>query len=825
MELRKPVIDMSDYNRAARLYWLAATSVGALALCWSIVVVLCAANNLLGIASLMAVVFLAGLRPIRIPGTITSITPGDIFIFLSALMWGPPAAVLVAATDAFAGSYRTSRRWTSRIGSPALMTISILISAECFSFGDRWLKEHRLDSTATLIGTLLLFSLAHFLLNSLLTSGLYALKQQKRLISLWWSNYCWASLTSLASASAAGLVYLSITQYGLSALLAAAPLVAIVFATSHYYFKQADERAKASERISEVHLATVEALATAINAKDEITHDHVYRVRVYATGLARHFGLGEPEIEALRAGALLHDVGKIAVPDYILNKPGKLSAAEFEKMKIHTVVGAQIMERVNFPYPVVPIVRHHHERWDGRGYPDGKAGDQIPLTARILTVVDCFDAVREDRQYRKGMTRDQACAFLSENAGTQFDPAVVRAFLENLSVYEREIAEHKAAAQPAFAAGRQAGLSESAAHAVPAAGLEQAASDPPEYIKQIHAAHVEVASLYEMAQHLSARLEVSDVIALTVSRIERMLPFTDCVFYMRRERDDSAFAAFAFGKNAESIKGRSLGAGRGIAGWVIINGRPMCNTDAMLDLNEFLGDPECASRTAAVYPLTNGDKTIGALALYSAEVEAYSSAQLHLLESVSRLASTALQHAMLFEQTKANTSCDGLTGLPTGPALYARFDQQLGEAKGRNEPVVVLCLGLEGLRAVNESYGYQAGDRVLTEAAGVLRNLVGDTGLLGRVAGDEFICVLRNCEPGEAAKLGEILRNEIDCLSVEARPEEYARVRLRYSVQECKEGQTVDDLLHAIAVAARKGRTTQKLHSAGVEPTESRMVS
>src|SRR5262249_23899301 len=162
--------------------------------------------------------------------------------------------------------------------------------------------------------------------------------------------------------------------------------------------------------------------AVAINAKDEVPHEHVLRVQIYAAGVARLLGCSDAEVDALKAGALLHDIGKIAVPDYILNKPGKLTAAEFEKMKIHTVVGAQIMERVNFPYPVVPIVRHHHERWDGRGYPDGKAGDQIPLTARILTVVDCFDAVREDRQYRKGMTRDQACAFLRENAGTQFDP-------------------------------------------------------------------------------------------------------------------------------------------------------------------------------------------------------------------------------------------------------------------------------------------------------------------------------------------------------------------------------------------------------------------
>src|SRR5258708_12895705 len=123
--------------------------------------------------------------------------------------------------------------------------------------------------------------------------------------------------------------------------------------------------------------------------------------------LARKFGLSDAEIEALKAGALLHDIGKLAVPDYILNKPDKLTVAEFDKMKVHTIVGAEILTRVAFPYPVVPVVRHHHERWDGRGYPDGLREYQIPITARILSVVYCFDPVREHRQSRKPMTPAQ----------------------------------------------------------------------------------------------------------------------------------------------------------------------------------------------------------------------------------------------------------------------------------------------------------------------------------------------------------------------------------------------------------------------------------
>lgn len=819
-------IEMSDYGRAARVYWWTTTLVGALAFGYGLAgTVRLDRNAILGVVALMGVVFLAGLRPIRIPGTITSITPGDIFIFLSVLFWGAGAATMVAATDALAASYRTSRRWTSRLCSPALMSISVMVSASLFQWALVWLRQNQLLNSASLLSVLFLFALLHFVLNSMLTAQLYALKQGTPLISIWWSNYSWTSLTSLASASAAGLIYLSIIQYGATMLLAAGPLVAIVFATCHFYFKQADERAQAIERISRVHLATVEALATAIDAKDEITHDHVYRVQVYARGLAGHFGLPDCEIEALKAGALLHDVGKIAVPDHILNKPGKLTAAEFEKMKIHTVVGAQIMERVNFPYPVVPIVRHHHERWDGRGYPDGLKGEQIPMTARILTVVDVFDALREDRQYRKGMGRDQACQFLSENAGSQFDPRIVEAFLLNLPVYEKEIAEYKASQHPLLTPTTQAGLSEAAREAVPAAGLAPSSVETPDYVKHIHSARAEVTALYEMAQTFSASLDVRDVATLTVNRIEKMIPFTTCVVYLR-QGDDSALAAHAFGENADRIRGQSLGLGHGIAGWVLLNGLPMSNTDAKLDLTELIGACETSCHTASVYPLTKGDETIGALGLYTGEMDSYSADHLRLLESVSRLASTALQHALLYEQTKASAQTDTLTGLANGRALYSRFDEELAEVTERGGSLALLLLSLSGLRGVNDSFGYKVGDRVLAEVAGRLQRVMGEPGLLCRIAGDEFICLLRNYDRGRAISLGERAQAAVEAFALEARPGQYARVRLGFAVAECSiDGETIDDLLHAAVFATRQRKSTGKLVEIVRDQPETRLAS
>jgi diguanylate cyclase (GGDEF)-like protein len=337
--------------------------------------------------------------------------------------------------------------------------------------------------------------------------------------------------------------------------------------------------------------------------------------------------------------------------------------------------------------------------------------------------------------------------------------------------------------------------------------LAQTSSQTPDYVKQIHAAHAEVATLYEMAQTFSASLDVRDVVTLTVNRIERMIPFTTCAVFLRQP-DDSSEVAYAFGKNAERLRGRSLAAGHGIAGWVVINGRPMSNTDAMLDLNELLGDGEGSYNTAAVFPLKDGEETIGALALYSSELESYTPDHLHLLESVSRLASTALQHAMLHEKTRTNAQTDMLTGLPNGRALYAFFDQQLAEARTQNKPLTVLSFNIAGLRSINESFGYQSGDAILTEVAARLRETIAEAGLLSRIAGDEFVCLLSGFSRGEAVRLGEDAQDEISRLQCEMRPGQYAQVGLRFGIAEFPDdGQSIDGLLNVAALATRQNTT------------------
>jgi putative nucleotidyltransferase with HDIG domain len=183
------------------------------------------------------------------------------------------------------------------------------------------------------------------------------------------------------------------------------------------------------EQLTESMIGTAEALAAALEAKDSYTADHARSIAELAVDVGRELGLPESAIDDLRYGAIFHDVGKIAVPDALINKSGPLTAEEFELIRKHPVVGAEILAPVPFLYGVRTVVRHAHEHWDGGGYPDGLSGAQIPLGARIVLAVDAYHAMTSDRPYRRALSHPDACEELLAEAGKQFDPEVVEALL------------------------------------------------------------------------------------------------------------------------------------------------------------------------------------------------------------------------------------------------------------------------------------------------------------------------------------------------------------------------------------------------------------
>ena len=187
------------------------------------------------------------------------------------------------------------------------------------------------------------------------------------------------------------------------------------------------------DQLTQSMIGTAEALAAALEAKDSYTADHARSIADLAVGVGRELNLSESALEDLRYGGIFHDVGKIATPDALINKPGPLTDEEFEVIKQHPAIGAEILAPVPFLYGVRTIVRHAHEHWDGQGYPEGLSGEQIPLGARIVVAVDAYHAMTSDRPYREAMSHPDACKELEDNAGTHFDPEVVEALLAVLS--------------------------------------------------------------------------------------------------------------------------------------------------------------------------------------------------------------------------------------------------------------------------------------------------------------------------------------------------------------------------------------------------------
>jgi diguanylate cyclase (GGDEF)-like protein/putative nucleotidyltransferase with HDIG domain len=559
-----------------------------------------------------------------------------------------------------------------------------------------------------------------------------------------------------------------------------------------------------TEELSRIHFATAEALATAIDAKDQTTHCHVRRVQIYAAGLGEVLKLAKAEIAALKAGALLHDIGKLAVPAHIINKPGRLTNAEFEKMKIHTTVGAQILSRVDFPYPVTPIVRHHHEQWDGMGYPDGLKGEQIPITARIISVVDCFDSVREDRPFRRGMTRDEAIAFLLRGAATHFDPKIVDLFIEHLPRFEEQISAEGLPQQLPSSEAQQP-------FALTAVDMTQT-RERGAYIAydQIKSAHQEVYALYEIARTFGSSLDVSNTLEVLVDKLGHVVPFDSCVVYLYDELKGYARPTHVAGRNAQLLATKSFAPGEGVTGFALANRSPMNQLHPSLDLAGL--EVECEYRSMASLPLFKDEMLLGAISVYSTELEQYTDDHMRLLETVTRLASDALSNAMQHAQAESNALTDPLTGLPNARYLALRFDEEASRASRNNRPFQVVMLDLDDLKIVNDTYGHKAGDKMLREMGRIIQAQLREYDFLARYAGDEFVAIVQELVGNQVEELRHRIETAVAEFALQVRGCGEARVGISvgtatYGV----EGETLDQLLVAADQAMYRAKSSHKL--------------
>jgi diguanylate cyclase (GGDEF)-like protein/putative nucleotidyltransferase with HDIG domain len=596
----------------------------------------------------------------------------------------------------------------------------------------------------------------YFFVNTALVAGAIALATRQPAVRAWHRNFLWSAPSYLAGAALAAIATATWERgwFGWLALLAM-PLY-LVFRSYHTVVARLREEQDETRCAMEVQLATIEALALAIEAKAGCTPEHIRSIQQYAATLAGAVGLPDHEIQAVRTAALLHDIGNMAVPEHILAKPEALTPEEFERVKIHPRVGAEILRNVPFGAPVADLVLSHHERWDGLGYPAGLRGKDIPVGARILAIADCYSTLQTDRPYRPGRTPAAAVAVLREHAGTSFDPELVDLLIARL------------------------GMSVPLPEAAPGEGATIDSSDVA--LQDIAGAHREEQTLYEIAQALGSSLGVDGAMALIQDKVSRLVPFTTCALFLGDDNQGYT-CRYAHGPGTEALfKWTSKS-------WSDLSLRlPACADGRDAHGKDLTALLPC--------PLEVEGQLIGGLVIYHTVAGCFTDEHRRILGRVSEQAAAVVYNSTRLEQTQHESQTDALTALPNRRSLDRQFEIGLARAARTRTSASVIVLDLDRLKEINDTYGHDAGDRALRAVGAVLRSTVRESDLCARFAGDEFIVVLWDCSPEHEARRVADVQNAVSAFPFE--PRTGVRVPLSISAGPARfpeDGSTFEELL------------------------------
>jgi diguanylate cyclase (GGDEF)-like protein/putative nucleotidyltransferase with HDIG domain len=596
----------------------------------------------------------------------------------------------------------------------------------------------------------------YFAANTLPVATIISLTEHKSLRRIWADCYFWSFPYYLVGAGVAGLVsWLNrIVEWQTSLLIL--PAVYLIYRSYRLYLAKLEDEKGHVEEMANLHMRTIEALALAIEAKDHTTHDHLQRVRVYAVEVAKDLHVSPEEMEALQAAALLHDIGKLAVPEHIISKPGRLTPEEFEKMKIHPVVGAEILARVRFPYPVVPIVRAHHEKYDGSGYPFGLKGDEIPIGARILSAVDFLDAMASDRQYRRAIALDEVMERLRGESGRAFDPRVVDVLQRRYRDLEK-LVEKRSEAVPWSKLSTDVKVERGLA---PAAGFVETGikeNQETTFLASIAAARQEAQTLFELSQDLGASLSLDETLSVFSVKLKRLVPYDSITIYVRR--GDVLFPEHVSGDNFRLFASLKIPLGQGLSGWVAQNRKPIINGNPSVEPG-YLNDPTKFStlRSALALPLEGLSGVVGVLALYQSEPDAFTSDHLRILLAVTSKMALAIENALKYQQAENSATTDFLTELPNARSLFLELDKELARCKREASSLTVMVCDMDGFKQINDRFGHLEGNRVLRLFAQALRQSCREYDYVARMGGDEFVVIAPGLTAEAALKKADQMR-------------------------------------------------------------------
>jgi diguanylate cyclase (GGDEF)-like protein/putative nucleotidyltransferase with HDIG domain len=626
---------------------------------------------------------------------------------------------------------------------------------------------------------LTLMTCVFFAVNTGLIAGIISLTEQKSLGAVWKDCYVWSFPYYLVGAAIVGIMNMVSHYAGWQMSILAFPAIYLIYRSYRLYLERLAAEKRHAAEVAELHLRTIEALASAIEAKDETTHDHLQRVQTYAIEIGKELGISGPELEALRAASLLHDIGKLAVPENIINKPARLTPEEFEKVKIHPIVGGEILQRVRFPYPVVPIVCAHHEKWDGSGYPYGLKGEEIPIGARILSAVDCLDALASDRQYRRAIPLDEAMNVVASEAGKSYDPRVVEVLGRRYCELEKK-ARQNCGSRSAISTGFRV-----ARGLAPAAGFENISGPdcprtidkPANFLSSIAEARHEVQFLFDISQALGNSLSLDETLSVLAVRLNRIVPFDAMAVYVRQ--GDKLVSQFSTGDDFRLFSSLEIPAGQGISGWVGSTGKPIINGNPSVEAG-YLKDPAKLSslRSALAVPLEGVNAAIGVLTLYRAEKDAFTADHLRILLAINSKVGLSIENSLRYREAKDSATIDYLTGLPNARSLFVHLQEQIERCVRHELPLTVLVGDLNGFKEVNDRLGHLEGNRLLRELATGLRQRCREQDYLARMGGDEFVVVL----PGCSSEMARDMATRLCEVAVEAGHRVAKQVHLSMSV-------------------------------------------
>lgn len=787
------LFNLSEYNFKTKIYWCLMSCLSLFALGFAVYKLV--GFSLLQFAVLgflIVISLLVNKYQIRIPKTQTVISAKELMAFWGIVWLGIPGGILIAASASlarFGKAQKTTKRllFNFFVNTFATLAAGIVFYSALYyytGFAESTVAENKV-AIQWLMVAIGLMAITHFWLFAILTSTFLAIESNYSFILVWKRNFIWTAGCYFLGTIALVLLHFTFLEFGLAFGLVVLP--AVVFAHIAYKIHLARFATKTKEitEASRIHLATVEALATAIDARDQVGIGHVRRTQIYAVGIGKILGLSADELQALNTGALLHDIGKLAVPDHILNKPGRLTPAEMEKIKIHSSVGASILEKIDFPYPVIPTIKYHHEMWDGGGYPEGLKGKNIPLTARILSVADAYDTLRGARPYRQAVSREEARRFLLSGTATQFDPQIVDVFLRNLRQFEKEV--------------QLQGLAynidnENIGEINNPLNYEADQS----YVEQIKRANREVFSLYELARVFSSSLNIQETLTLFVEKIGEFVPFDTCAVYLLNDTGEFATAVYTEGKNSLSLRDKRIKPGEGATGFVLKKRQPIYEVNPGLDFSfqqlDFVQD----YTAMASLPLMSEEKLVGAISLYSCDIENYEEEHMRLLETVSRIAADAIYMALQHAESETRALTDPMTNLPNARSLQIHFEKEAARASRNGSNFQLLMLDLDGFKAVNDTFGHKVGDTMLREIAKVMRGQLRDYDFLVRYAGDEFVAIVPETDSEAIREFCQRMEKAVSAFALRISDDEVAQVGVSLGAA-CypNDGVTLDQVLIA----------------------------